>query len=204
MPSAQDPTTIEKLNEWIKVMDQAGAFQLAVDLREAVHEIQRVHALINTPHTDNFLEAVRLEAAHQREVWAAEHDAGKTDADWFWLIGYLAGKAIRPDATPEKRLHHIITTAAACLNWHAHRTGADTRMRPGIDPPTDTTTGHGPYIIASRRDDEIGFYAISNPVWTPDIHEAVQFARWSDAERFLSRHLGTEIMMAPLPPEKAQ
>ena len=43
----------------------------------------------------------------------------KTPEDWFWLIGYLVGKAIRPD-DPGKRLHHIITTAAACLNWHRH------------------------------------------------------------------------------------
>ena len=53
------------------------------------------------------LEAV--EAAHQRMRWPSEKDAGKTDADWFWLIGYLAGKALHK---PEKRLHHIITAAA--------------------------------------------------------------------------------------------
>jgi hypothetical protein len=89
--------------------------------------VAELEALINNPHTASFLEAVRLEAAHQRERWAAQHDAGKTDADWFWLVGYLAGKAIHK---PEKQLHHIITTAAACLNWHMARTvGND--MRPG-------------------------------------------------------------------------
>jgi hypothetical protein len=31
----------------------------------------------------------------------------------------------------EKGLHHLITTAAACANWHLHATGVDTRMRPG-------------------------------------------------------------------------
>jgi hypothetical protein len=101
----------------------------------ALNRIAELDAKLNTPHTADFLEAVRLEAAHQRERWAAAHDAGKSDADWFWLLGYLAGKAIRPDCTPEKKLHHIITTAAACLNWHAHATGQDTRMRPGIEAP---------------------------------------------------------------------
>jgi hypothetical protein len=96
----------------------------------AAAEFRRLDGLINNPHTDDFLEAVKLEAAHQRERWASDHDAGKTDADWFWLVGYLAGKAIHK---PEKQLHHIITTAAALLNWHAAKTGNDTRMRPGID-----------------------------------------------------------------------
>ena len=100
-------------------------------------EIARLQGLINSPHTADFIEAVQLEAAHQKERWASEHDAGKTDADWFWLIGYLAGKALNK---PEKQLHHIITTAAACLNWHAARTGTDNRMRPGIEPPCDSQT----------------------------------------------------------------
>lgn len=95
-------------------------------------ENKRLDALINNPHTIDFLTAVRLEAAHQRERWPPGHDAGKTAADWFWLIGYVAGKAIRPDATPEKRLHHIITTAAVCLNWHMHLKG-------GSDAATDAS-----------------------------------------------------------------
>jgi hypothetical protein len=87
---------------------------------------------INTPEIDDFLSAVKNEALHQRERWGAEGDAGKHDADWFWLIGYLAGKAIHQ---PGKILHHIITTAAACLNWHAHKTGHYAKMRPGIEEP---------------------------------------------------------------------
>ena len=114
-----------------------------IDRLSAALEAER--AKVNTPHTVNFIEAVKLEALHQRRAWGTSHDAGKTDADWFWLIGYLAGKAINPSASAEKRLHHIITTAAVCLNWHAHRTGADTRMRPGIVPPegvdAETTGG---------------------------------------------------------------
>jgi hypothetical protein len=97
-------------------------------------EVERLRSEINTPHTADFLEAVRLEAAHQRQRWAADHDAGKTDADWFWLIGWLAGKAVHASSV-NKRLHHVITAAAALLNWHAALTGNDTRMRPGVATP---------------------------------------------------------------------
>lgn len=85
-----------------------------------------------TPEVADFLAAVEREALHQRDRWGVENDGGKTDADWFWLIGYLAGKALHK---PEKLLHHVITTAAACLNWHAARTGNYTAMRPGIADP---------------------------------------------------------------------
>ena len=99
--------------------------------------IAELEGLINNPHTADFLEAVRLEAAHQRERWAVDHDAGKTDADWFWLVGYLAGKAVHK---PEKQLHHIITTAAACLNWYMARTVGNT-MRPGTSQSDQPASG---------------------------------------------------------------
>lgn len=115
----------------------------------ALIELKRLRELINSPHIAEFLDAVKIEAVHQRERWGVEHDSGKSDADWFWLIGYLAGKALHlahapPDAVntsvqpPQpivtKQLHHIITTAAACLNWHANKIGVSTVMRPGIAP----------------------------------------------------------------------
>ena len=101
------------------------------ELREHVRE-----EIINTPETADFIAGVAIEAAHQRDRWAVDHDAGKTPFDWFWLIGYLAQKAAdaatRGDA--EKAMHHTISTAAALGNWHAALAGADTRMRPGIGP----------------------------------------------------------------------
>ncbi len=98
-------------------------------------EIKRLDTLINNPHTQEFIEAVKLEATHQRERWTADHDAGKTPEDWLFLIGYLGTKATQAERYGDsaKYLHHIITVAAACLNWHAHATGANTQMRPGID-----------------------------------------------------------------------
>lgn len=82
---------------------------------------QQLHALLNTPQTIAFIEAVRIEAAHQVDRWGPAHDRGKSSENWFWLIGYLAGKALRSaiEGDTEKALHHTISSAAACANWHA-------------------------------------------------------------------------------------
>lgn len=82
-------------------------------------EVERLEALLNTPEIVDFLRGVELEAAHQRDRWAAT-DPLKTDADWFWTVGYLVGKALHK---PEKRLHHLITAAAALFNWHRQTRG---------------------------------------------------------------------------------
>jgi len=118
------------------------------------HErVEELEALISSPQTEDFLQAVRVEAAHQVERWGVEHDESKADQDWFWLLGYLAGKAVHegksiamtvavgnnPTQHEQKRLHHVITTAAACLNWHRHLTGENTSMRPGIEPPKEVS-----------------------------------------------------------------
>jgi hypothetical protein len=115
-------------------------------------EAIRLQSLINTPEIIDFAKAVHLEAVHQRERWGSRHDIGKTDANWFWLIGYLAGKALHnPDTSGlseeeklEKRLHRVITIAAAAANWHhammARSAGEIPSMRPGIDP---TDSGEG-------------------------------------------------------------
>lgn len=89
---------------------------------------------LGTPEVEEFFAAVQKEALYQREHWGADHDGGKTDADWFWLVGYLAGKALHnPDGDTKKRMHRIITVAAAACNWHAAVQGK-TNMRPGMDP----------------------------------------------------------------------
>jgi len=65
---------------------------------ETLGRVRKVMQLLNAPEIIDFAVAVQLEAAHQRARWGSDHDAGKTDADWFWLIGYLAGKALHnPD-----------------------------------------------------------------------------------------------------------
>ncbi len=101
-----------------------------------VDEAIRLRELINTPEIIDFVKAVQIEAVHQRERWGTEQDEGKTAADWFWLLGYLAGKALNSDKVGDQKklLHHIITTAAACANWHAQVLGK-CDMRPGIATP---------------------------------------------------------------------
>lgn len=90
------------------------------DLKVTADEIARLDGLINSPETANFLEGVKREAAHQRERWGAPHDREKSAEHWYWLVGYLAGKALRSAVTGdrEKALHHTISSAAALLHWH--------------------------------------------------------------------------------------
>lgn len=95
--------------------------------------------LLGKPELKDFAAGVMLEAQHQRVRWGAQHDTGKSAADWFWLIGYLAQKAMYSHLAgdSEKAMHHCITTAAAMANWHAAVSGADNSMRPGIETPKD-------------------------------------------------------------------
>jgi len=112
-------------------------FTAAADEIERLEaEVGRLKALINTPITDDWLEGVRIEAAHQQERWGAEHDAGKTPADWFWLLGYLGGKALSSAMVGNiaKAQHHTISSGAALLNWWRALDGDPAaKMRPGID-----------------------------------------------------------------------
>ena len=104
------------------------------ELRSQLNELR---TLLNTPETENFDKAVPLEAAHQVKRWTAEHDAGKSPEDWFWLLGYLAGKALAECRAGDlqKAKHHCISSAAALRNWHAHLRTGQSAMRPGIAEP---------------------------------------------------------------------
>jgi hypothetical protein len=109
-------------------------------------DYDRLHTLINTPELVDFPHAVHLEAIHQEERWGRQDRESKVAIDWFWLVGYLAGRALEHDregdrltaeatgldtgASPafydkqiahhrEKAVHHTITTAAALNHWHA-------------------------------------------------------------------------------------
>lgn len=103
---------------------------------DAIKALLKVQAAVNSPEIADFAAGVLLESAHQRMRWGTETEAGKAPADWFWLVGYLAGKALHAATAGnrDKALHHCVSTAAALCNWHAALSGADTSMRPGIDP----------------------------------------------------------------------
>lgn len=117
-----------------------GAFRNDGAEGESVHlvcsEAERLDSVLNAPELHDFARAVVLEAGHQRERWGTERDAGKAQTDWFWLVGYLAGKALHAAIAGDrdKALHHTISTAAALANWHAALLGADNKMRPGHAP----------------------------------------------------------------------
>jgi hypothetical protein len=93
----------------------------------------RIRALINTPELEEFLRATHIEAVHQVERWGEASDRAKRPADWFWLVGYLAGEALHSAISGnwEKAKRHCVSTAAACYNWHCAIKGVDVRMCPG-------------------------------------------------------------------------
>jgi hypothetical protein len=107
----------------------------AIEMELLKARVRELEALINTPQTDDWLKAVRLEAGHQIDRWGVDHDHGKRALDWFWLLGFLGQKAayaaIASD-TP-KALHHTISAAAMLLNWHRHLQGVNTPCQPGAD-----------------------------------------------------------------------
>lgn len=154
--NTQQPDAL-RLADALRYSDNSVAAQAAAELR-------RLHALVNTPELIEFSKAVQLEAAHQRERWGSDHDGGKSPEDWYWLIGHLAGRALAHHKEAErlktegmtlagellmetqiayhreKAVHHCITTAAACANWHAAVLGK-TNMRPGVAPSSIAAAG---------------------------------------------------------------
>jgi hypothetical protein len=117
-------------------MSGADLAMLVDDCEQWRRRAEAAEAKLTTPELHNFARGVVLEAAHQRERWGAEHDAGKEPSDWFWLLGFLGGKVLKALASgdTDKALHHTISSAAALANWHAAIDGSHTAMRPGIDP----------------------------------------------------------------------
>lgn len=121
---------------WTALMEGESKEQLAAMVCQLREDLDRANARLNSPELLSFREGVVLEAAHQRERWGSKHDDGKQPSDWFWLVGYLAGKALAAQLKGdiEKALHHTISTGAALANWHAAILGK-TDMRPGIEAP---------------------------------------------------------------------
>lgn len=144
-PQQYTPLTAEQIDEFANMplgftamlneVHRAG-FNAASELFQVsvVHklELDRLIALINTPEVNAYLRAVHIEAVHQVERWGVASDRGKRAADWFWLVGFLAGKALHAatDGDHEKALHHCISTSAALYNWHCAIKAVDVRTCP--------------------------------------------------------------------------
>lgn len=75
----------------------------------------------DTPHIEHFLSAVSVEADHQRQRWGDAHDRSKFGPNWYWLVGYLAGKALfhMIKGNKDKAKHHCVSAAAALMQWHS-------------------------------------------------------------------------------------
>ena len=115
-------------------------------------EVDKLRKLINTPEIDLFLRAVHLEAVHQVERWGTVNDRAKRPADWFWLVGYLAGKALHSQVSgnTDKALHHCISTAAALYNWHCSIKGVDIRMCPGSSDVAKIVDSAFPGVVSKK------------------------------------------------------
>jgi len=143
------PMSPEKFETWLRAgpfpvagstpvraadCDEWKSAKLAGERDEARAQLAELQTLLDTPEVEDFDKAVPLEAAHQVKRWGSDHDAGKEPQDWFWLLGYLAGKALASASRgdTEKARHHCISSAAALRNWHAHLRSGESVMRPGI------------------------------------------------------------------------
>jgi hypothetical protein len=84
-------------------------------------EARRLAKILNTPEIDDFFKGVALESKHQRLRHGDEADLEKDPEEWYWLVGYLAGKALHAQRSGnmEKFKHHLVSTSAVLANWHA-------------------------------------------------------------------------------------
>ena len=100
-----------------KLTDQVQS--LSAQLHDEKMEHDLLKELLSRPEIDEFYEGIMLEAAHQRQRWGDAHDRDKSAENWFWLVGYLAGKACRSaiEGDQAKARHHTISSAAALFQW---------------------------------------------------------------------------------------
>lgn len=123
----------KKLRDAADFMQQASGVE-PTWLREAADEIECLRALISRPYVGAWLDEILIEAAHQRDRWGNNHDQRKQPEDWFWLIGYLAGKALAAHKAGDdaKARHHTVSTGAVLAHWAAAIDGNEGVFRPGL------------------------------------------------------------------------
>ena len=100
-------------------------------------EIRRLRRILNTPQYQPFLEAVKIEAAHQAARQQEYNDENKDPEDWADLLYHLQDKARRSHLSGDLQhaLHHTISSAAALYHWHAAMT-AEQAQPPNPHPNT--------------------------------------------------------------------
>jgi hypothetical protein len=93
--------------------------RVAAELHDERMEHDLLKELLSRPEIDDFQDGVMLESAHQRQRWGDAHDRSKSAENWYWLVGYLAGKALRStiEGDQVKARHHTISSAAVLFQW---------------------------------------------------------------------------------------
>lgn len=94
--------------------------EIARRLLQVEKERDSLRDLINTPEIRDFIEGVKIEAAHQTNKWGPDHDRRKHPGDWSMLLDKIKGKQCQAwwDGDLDKLQHHLITMAAICANYH--------------------------------------------------------------------------------------
>ncbi len=107
-----DEEEMLEFNKFLHHLKQKrGITDLVIDDDTAIKK-QVIDELINTPQTENFIEAVKSEMAHHPERWG---DESMSSPGYFQsVISHLIGKLIKSiwDKDGEKFKHHLITIAA--------------------------------------------------------------------------------------------
>jgi hypothetical protein len=149
-----DPDTGRRMQEDHVTSLEGQLADMTNERNQLKAQLEELQALINSPLTDQFLRATKNELVHQVQRWGTVHDRAKRPQDWFFLVGYLGGKALHHhmelmrllsgesavfhetdyrlvEYHREKAKHHTISTAAALGNWFAHIALGETAMAPG-------------------------------------------------------------------------
>jgi len=115
--------------------DQAEIKRLEDALADERMEHNLLKELLSRPEIDDFWEGIVTEGAHQRQRWGDAHDRSKSAENWFWLVGYLSGKALRAsiEGDKAKAQHHTISAAAALFQWHQAIKADETERGIGAD-----------------------------------------------------------------------
>ncbi|VWD20227.1 hypothetical protein [Burkholderia contaminans] len=127
---AQTLTTehVNALDNAIKIQRGELALPEPRALADLQAEIDRLNAIINTPHNDDFYKGVSIEEEYQRQLHGVDTSDARFDwVQYLWVTGYLLNKALAACKTGEgdgeKAKHHLITSAAIIKNWHNVLTG---------------------------------------------------------------------------------
>ena len=88
------------------------------EIAELKAEVSRLNTLINSPEINDFIEGVKIEAAHQTEKWGKQED--HPPHHYILIFTKLLGKlsVCIWDRDVDKFKHHLITLSAAAHNIH--------------------------------------------------------------------------------------